>query len=135
MTRLATRVLFILAVGLCACGHAEPAITNGAAASLDAQVTAARAAVASGDHPRAEQLLDGISASVDDLRSRGDVSEQRAGDIINAVDDVRAALQTYAATATTTTTTPPAATAEVKDERGHGRDKGKEDGHGGGNDD
>ena len=111
MNRVTIGTVAVLVL-LSACGSDEPSITADGATTLGAQVADTRAVASAGDYVQAAGLLDEIDATVGDLLDRGDLSEQRAGDVTAAVDEVRGALAAFMATTTTvaTTTVPPTTT-------------------------
>jgi hypothetical protein len=128
-TSAAVAVALLIGAG---CGGDEAAISESGAVLLQTQVTDARTAVARGEYARADELLDGIGASVAQLQQHDELADARADDISAALHEVRTALVGVAATTTTVAAPPPSTTrpttappATEHDERG--RDKSDRD--------
>jgi len=120
-------VIVALAVSvLAACGGGSPSVSDDAASELHAQVTAVRTAVGAHDAERAARALDTLRASVSKLRRSGDVSADRAREILAAATAVQTRLVSITTTTTTTTTTvPPTVPNDEGDDHGNGKGNGK----------
>jgi len=123
-----TRVAgFCVAVALLsACGGGDlPSISGDAAKTLDSQVTAVRAAVQARDADAAARALATLRASVERLRRSGDITDNRASQILAAAGAVETQLVSITTTTTTTTLPLPPAT---KPGKGHDKqEKGGKD--------
>ena len=121
-------VIVALAVSvLASCGGGSPSVSDDAASELHAQVTAVRTAVGAHDAERAAHALDMLRASVSRLRRSGDVSADRAREILVAATAVQNRLVSITTTTTTTTTTtvPPTVPNDKGDDHGNGKGNGK----------
>ena len=121
-------VIVALAVSvLASCGDGSPSVSDDAASELHAQVTAVRTAVGAHDAERATRALDTLRASVSRLRRSGDVSADRAREILAAATAVQNRLVSITTTTTTTTTTtvPPTVPNDKGDDHGNGKGNGK----------
>jgi hypothetical protein len=135
---LAAGVIAVCIVALGACGGDGPAIDAKGAELLQAEVAAARSAVARGNGPEATEMLKTVDRTVDALRRQNKITDSRAAEVHHAVDEVRAAL--LRSVAPTTVTNPPATVAPVpatepdvrrgEDDNANFDDKGKGKGHG-----
>jgi hypothetical protein len=94
-------------------------MSGDAAKTLDEQVTAVRDAVHARDADAATRALDTLRASVERLRRSGDLTDQRASQILAAAGAVGSELVSITTT-TTTTTLPPAP--PTKPGKGHGKE-------------
>jgi hypothetical protein len=108
-----------------ACGSGSPSVSDDAASELHAQVTAVRTAVGAHDADGAAQALDTLRASVTKLRRSGDVSADRAREILAAATAVQTRLVSITTTTTTTTTVPPTVPNDKGDDHGKGKGNGK----------
>jgi hypothetical protein len=130
--RIAALAIAAIAL-LAACGDPGPAISDRASSWLQAEVTTARRAAAAGDFAAANAQLDQIDAAVAQFVKQNDLSASRARAVSAAVDDVRGAMRSYAATSTTstttTTTTPPTTHPDRrgKHDKGPGKGSGPND--------
>ena len=118
----------LLAVGLAACGGDQPALSDQAAADLQAGVSRVRAAAGAGDRAAAGDHLAAVRSTVDRYRGQGQISAGRAADVLAAAAEVEARLALLAppvqpAATVTSTTTARRAPAEPE-----GEDRGKKDG-------
>ena len=114
---------------LAACGGGSPPVSDDAASELHAQVSAVRAAVGGHDAAQAARALDTLRASVARLRRAGDVSGDRAEEILAAATAVQDQLVSITTTTTTTTTTVPP-TLPHDEGKGNGKGKGNDKGEG-----
>jgi hypothetical protein len=125
----------LAALVLVGCGSSSPGISEDASQQLELRVEAVRNAAAARDRNGAEAALADLRRSVDALRSRDEVSNDRATEILDAAATVEARLQSIPTTTTTTTTTlpPPTRGQDEDDNRGRGRgeDRGGQGGNGG----
>ena len=137
MRWLAAGVTAVCITALAGCAGG-PAIDAKGAELLQAEVAAARGAVARGDGTEATNMLQTIDRTVAALRQQNKITDSRAAEVHRAVDEVRAAL--LRSVATTTVTNPPATVAPVpatepdvrrgEDDNANFDDKGKGKGHG-----
>jgi hypothetical protein len=111
----------LTAAALTGCGSSSPGISEGASTQLELQVTAVRNAAVARDRAGAEAALADLRRSVETLRSRDEISSDRATEILDAAATVEARLQSIPTTTTTTTTLPPPTREEGDDNRGRGR--------------
>ena len=133
MTRVVRRV-FVFALGvlsvavLCsACGGSGQSIAPDGAKLLQAEVAAARGAVAHGDPGRAAVQLQAIENTVGSLRAQHLISDRRAAAVLAALGDTQDALRQWLTTSTTATTSTTTSTTTTppdhppgKPEHGHG---------------
>jgi hypothetical protein len=129
LTALLAAVL--TAVALSGCGSSSPDISEDASNQLELRVAAVRNAASARDRAGAEAALADLRRSVETLRSRDEVSSDRATEILDAAATVEARLQSIPTTTTTTTTLPPPTRGQDEDDnpgRGRGREKGGENG-------
>jgi hypothetical protein len=136
-TALASSVLAVglAAIALAGCGSSAPGITEDASRQLQLQVAAVRNAAASVDREGAERALADLRRSVEDLRSRDEISDGRRSEVLDAAAAVEAqllAIPTTTTTTTTTTTLPPQTRDEDNDNRRDRNDRGGDGGGGGG---
>jgi predicted component of type VI protein secretion system len=118
-------------VALAGCGSSSPSISEDASQQLELRVAAVRNAASARDRAGAEAALADLRRSVETLRSRDEVSSDRATEILDAAATVEARLQSIPTTTTTTTTLPPPTRGQDEDDnrgRGRGREKGGENG-------
>ena len=117
-------------VALSGCGSSSPGINDDASKQLELRVAAVRNAAEARDRAGAETALADLRRSVEALRSREELSSDRATEILDAAATVEARLQSIPTTTTTTTTLPPATGDQDEDNRGRGRgeDKGGKNG-------
>ena len=120
----------LLVVGLAACGGDRQALSDQAAADLQAGVSRVRAAAGAGDRAAASRHLAAVRSAVDRYRGQGQISAGRAADVLAAAGEVEARLALLAPPAPATTTTSSSPTArrapdqpEAGDEGESGRDK------------
>lgn len=113
----------VLAVG-CG-GSSSPEISADASRQLEGQVRVVRAAAVALDREGAANALAALRGTVADLRAHKKISADRASKILDAAATVEARLGTIP---TTTTTPLPPSTAD----RRRGKDKDREQDHGGG---
>jgi hypothetical protein len=130
-------VALVVAAGLLgvACGSDGSELSTSGAATLREQVSAARAAVESGDAERGRTLLDQVEQTVASLEADDDISADRADEVRAALGDVREGIDTWVAS-TSTTTLPPTTTSpptapddrepKKRPEPGKGREKGRD---------
>ena len=127
-------VLLAGLAGLAGCGREDPAMPAGLAEDLAGRVRQVRVAAAAGDQVGARTALTGGRNAVGDGRGRGQLSEDRAAEILSAAAEVdtRLSLLPVPRPATTTTTVArrPAAEEDRKEEdedKGRGKGGKKED--------
>ena len=108
-------------VAMAACGGGSPAISDGAARSLQADVQAVRQAARSFDPAGVETGLVDLRTSVAQLKADGEIDDERAAEILAAAADVEALVDEVP----TTTTAPPPVVED--DHKGKGRGKGGDD--------
>jgi len=116
-----------------ACGGKE-SLSDRAGADLMAGVARVRAAAGAGDRTRASTELAAVRTAVDRYRGQGEISSERAADVLAAAGEVEARLSLLSppptpAPATTTTTTtragpPPSDPGGGKDDQEGGDKKG-----------
>jgi hypothetical protein len=113
-------VAMVAVVGLAACGGDGRAVSDRAANQLATQVTQVRVAVEAHDAMAAAGALTTLRTSVARLVRAGDVSQERAVEILSAARAVETQLVSITTTTTTTTTTrpPPPPPAVTGDEKG-----------------
>lgn len=116
-------------VVLAACGSAGSGVSTSAAARLNAQIDAVRAAAAHGDRHLSALRLAQLRANVASLEQNGQVSDDAAARILRAAQAVQARLMllpapTTTSTTTTTTTEPDDHHHRPKDDKGPGRKHG-----------
>jgi hypothetical protein len=124
MTRAAA-VALVLTAALLGASCTGTAMAPSTADELSQGAAAVRAAVESGNRDAAEAALTSLRSSVDNLRRNEAISNDKAIDIVTAMNEVAAELDVMP---TTTTTTVP-----IEDEDDEGGHKGP-GGHGGGKD-
>jgi hypothetical protein len=88
-------------LALAACGGVA-GMNDSAAADLSARVASVRAAVSNGDHDAAEEALSDLHLAVVNLTTRGEITEGKASDILQAAERVSAALSLLSPEPTTT---------------------------------
>jgi len=120
--KAATRLLAVFGVMVMAvgCGSSGPAITRTAAAQLQADVSAIRAAAAAGDRAAAATGLDTLRRHVTAFQQAGQVSSAAATRIVQSVGVVSANLVLLPAPTTTTTTSTTVAPASDSGSGSHG---------------
>ena len=118
-----TKLIAVLVAGafVAGCGGGSDALSDDGAASLGATVVALRAAAEAGDVERARSEIVALRTSVAALRSDGDISDDRAVEVLDAATEVESSLLLIT---TTTTTAPPD---EDDDDDGRGKKRGKHD--------
>jgi hypothetical protein len=129
-----TLVAALTTAALAGCGSSSPGISEDASKQLELRVAAVWSAAASRDRAGAEAALADLRRSVEALRSRDDVSSDRATEILDAAATVEARLQSIPTTTTTTTTLPPPTRGQDEDDnrgRGRGEEKGGQGRNGG----
>lgn len=117
----ARRSLVAIAVGvmlLAGCGG--PDMTGTASSDLQSRVAAVTAAVVGGDPVAAQTALNNLQLAVTNLVDRGDLSEDKASDILAAAEGVQSQLSLMP----TTTTTQPC-DKKCGEEHGKGKGPGK----------
>src|SRR5215207_7824220 len=124
---------------LAGCAATPPGLSGEASSSLQAGVVAVAESAAAGDSAGALTRLDELEQTLDAALAAGEVTDERAADIQEALDTVRADLQP-ASTPTPTPTAEPAPSITVDPvvpDDGGGDDGGGNDGGGsdGGGDD
>jgi hypothetical protein len=85
-------VVVALAFVAGACGGDEPEIEDRAARRLGNQISAVEFAIAGGAYPEARAGLAEIRATTIRMTDRGDVDEDRAPAILDAIDDLEVLL-------------------------------------------
>jgi hypothetical protein len=134
-TLVATMLVAALTTAaLAGCGSSSPGISEDASTQLELRVTALRNAAAARDRAGAEAALADLRRSVETLRSRDEISSDRATEILDAAATVEARLQSIPTTTTTTTTTTLPPTTRDEDDnpgRGRGGEKGGQGKNGG----
>ena len=116
------------------CGRDQPGLSNQAAADLQARVGRVRAAAVAGNGSGAGAELAALRSTVDRYRGQGQISAERAADVLAAAGEVEAGLALLpppAPAATTTTTSTPVRRAPVEPE-GDKEDEEDKDSKGGG---
>ena len=126
----------LVALTLTSCG--DPSMPRATSRELRTDVAAIRQAVEDGRKVLARQRLDALAGTVGQLLDEGVIDPAAAGDILESIDLVRAALPSMPAPSPSVapTTTPPPV--DEDDEGGgngnaYGKDKDKDDGGGNGN--
>lgn len=106
-------VAFIVLAG---CGSDEQATGEVAAIELSDLVDQVRAAAEAGEEDTVRERLEEVSAEVDDLRGRGELTAEQGARIQAAASDIEQALAllTTATTSSTTTPSPPPTTTSVR---------------------
>src|SRR5262249_54920180 len=125
MRRVLLCTAVVAAIGLGACGGDGPAVSGRAARQLDPEVAPLPRAVEARDAPAPGGALTTLRTSVDRFERSGDVSEQRAVEILAAARAVET--QLVSITTTTTTTSPPPTVGDRG--RGQGGDNGENNGN------
>lgn len=130
-------VAVVAGLGLSACGDNGSGISASAGKHLNAQVDAIRTTAARADRTTAARQLALLRASVDQLRSGGELNAAAAARIRRAADAVAAELVLLPApttTTTTTTTSPPSADEQRNKKPREHKNNGSGSGQNGGND-
>jgi hypothetical protein len=118
----------VLVVALAAgCGGGSSAVSAGASKELLAKVAAVREASVRHDADGARRALDDLRASVKRRQDAGEISDERAAELLAAASTVEANLVSITTTTTTTTTLPPT----TKPGKGNQEKDGHGNGHGG----
>lgn len=118
---VAIAVAAVVALGA-ACGGGDPDISGDASSALEPKVAEIRQLAAARQAEQAKAKLAELRGAVEELRSSGDLSDQRAGEILLAADAVETRLALV-----TTTTIPPPPPDEDEDDEDRGRGKGDKD--------
>lgn len=92
---------------LAACGGDAPGINEETSQRLQYQVEAVRASAQSFDPAGVEQRLAELREAVAQLKSEGELDDERTAEILAAAADVEARIDLVPTTTTTTTTAPP----------------------------
>ena len=126
-------ITLALAVGACGSGEGLGLVSETASAELTPRVTEIRG-LAAGGHPEfaAAKLLE-LEALVEQLRERGDLSDEGAAAVLAAAFEVEE--QLLLITTTTTATTVPPTTAPPDEDEDEGRGNGNGNGRDRGDDD
>jgi hypothetical protein len=114
----------IAALVLTACGGGLAPMSDHAAARVHDEVAAVRFAVQARDADGASRALATLRTSVERLRRSGDLTSEKADEILAAATGVQAQLVAITTTTTTTTTTLPPAP-PTNPGKGPKPDKGK----------
>jgi hypothetical protein len=122
---MAVLLLGLLFLG--ACGGTLSTMSNDAAARVHREVTAVRSAVVARDADGAARALASLRTSVEHLRRSGDLTSDKAREILAAASGVQAQLVAITTTTTTTTTLPPAPPTKPGKGPKPGEGKGGED--------
>lgn len=96
MTARAVAVcIVVISLSLTACASPDRSVDRRGAQLLDAEVSAARQALAHGDATRAATLLRSVEDTVSGLRASRRISDGRAAEILAAVGDAQDALRAW----------------------------------------
>ncbi len=121
MTRFAA-IALVVALAVAGCGGGSNALSDDGANELSVTVADLRAAAAVRDEARARADLVTIRSTVARLQQQGDISDERAADVLASADEVERSLVLI-----TTTTTAPPPIYEDDDDEGKGKGKHKDD--------
>ena len=107
---VAASALTALLIASAGCGGSAVSVTPGAVRDLSARVTDVRRAAIAHDADAARRALESLRRRVATLRTRGEISDERAAAVLAAATRLDAHLDlvtTTTVTTTTTTTGPP----------------------------
>ena len=110
-------VVLVLVLAVAGCGGGSEALSADGADELSVTVADLRAAAAVRDEGRARADLATIRSTVARLEQQGDISDERAAEVLASADEVERSLVLIT---TTTTTAPP-------DDDDHGKGRKKHD--------
>ena len=132
MTRWWAALGVATVLALSACGGAGDDLSEATTAQLESQVAAIRAAAVAGDRPGAEAAVAKLRTTVTQLEQAGDMSAERARDVLAAAAAVEIQLGLLPAPTTTTAPPPPPADQEERkdDDEEQQKDEEQKDGKG-----